>query len=65
MIKIDKKKHTTEMMQQKVSWKLGYLRMSNKNIDELLVEIHRRDKLDIEFDIEYDSKYPMVTEKGG
>ena len=28
--------------------------MSNDDIDELLEEIHRRDKLNTEFDIEYD-----------
>ena len=39
--------------------------MSNKNIDDLLKEMHRRHKLDIEFDIEYDSEDPMVTGKGG
>ena len=31
--------------------------MSNQDIDELLEEIHRRDKLDKDFDIEYDIKY--------
>ena len=30
--------------------------MGNKNINELLEEIHRRDKLDTVFDIEYDGE---------
>ena len=30
--------------------------MSNEDIDELLEEIHRRDKLDTDFDIEYDEE---------
>ena len=31
--------------------------MSNEDIDELLEEIHRRDKLNIDFDIKYDGEY--------
>ena len=30
--------------------------MSNDNIDEVLEEIHRRDKLDTYFNIEYDGE---------
>ena len=30
--------------------------MSNEDIDELLVEIHRRDKLNTYFNIEYDGE---------
>ena len=30
--------------------------MSNEDIDELLEEIHRRDKLDTYFDIEYNGE---------
>ena len=30
--------------------------MRNEDIDELLEEIHRRDKLDTYFDIEYDGE---------
>ena len=42
-----KKKEATEF---------GVIRMTNEDIDELLEEIHRRDKLDTDFDIEYDGK---------
>ena len=31
--------------------------MNNKDINELIEEIHRRDKLNTEFDIEYDNEY--------
>ena len=30
--------------------------MINDNIDELIEEIHRRDKLDTDFDIQYDGE---------
>ena len=30
--------------------------MGNENINELLEEIHRRDKLDTDFDIKYDGE---------
>ena len=36
--------------------KLGAIRMSNENINEMLEEIYRRDKLETEFDIEYDGE---------
>ena len=36
--------------------KLGALKMSNDDIDELLEEIHRREKLFKELDIEYDNE---------
>ena len=35
---------------------LGAIRISNANIDELIEEIHRRDKLDTDFDIQYDGE---------
>ena len=36
--------------------KFGTIRMSNNNIDERIEEIHRRDKLDTDFDIQYDGE---------
>ena len=41
---------------KKEAKKLGAIRMSNDNIDELIEEIHRRDKLDTDFDIQYDGE---------
>ena len=56
MIKIDKKNTLPKRRNKKQAGKFGALRMSNKDIDEILEEIHRRDKLDTEFDIEYDGE---------
>ena len=51
MTKIDKKNTVPKRCNNKQAQKLGALRMSNKDIDKLLEEIHRRDKSDTEFDI--------------
>ena len=41
---------------KKEAKKLGAIRMSNDKIDELIEEIHRRDKLDTDFDVQYDGE---------
>ena len=56
MIKIDKKNTLPKRRNKKQAGKFGALRMSNKDTDKILEEIHRRDKLDTEFDIEYDGE---------
>ena len=35
---------------------MGAIKISNDDIDELLEEINRRDKLDTDFDIKYDGE---------
>ena len=56
MTKIDKINTLPKRCKKKEATKLGAIRMSNEDIDELLQEIHVRDKLDTYFDIEYDGK---------
>ena len=56
MIKIDKINTLPRRCKRKEAKKLGAIRISNDNIDELLEEIHRRDKLDTDFDIQYDGE---------
>ena len=51
MIKIAKINTLPKRCKKKEAKKLGAIRMSNDNIDELIEEIHRRDKLDTDFDI--------------
>ena len=41
---------------KKEAKKLGDIRMSNDNIDERIKEIDRRNKLDTDFDIQYDGE---------
>ena len=53
MMKIDKINTLSKRCKKSEATKLGVIRMSNEDIDELLEEIHRRDKLDTSFDIEY------------
>ena len=40
---------------------MGVIRISNDNIDELIEEIHRRDKLDTDFDIQYDVLFICIV----
>ena len=54
MMKIDKINTLPKRCKKREAIKLGAQIMSNEDIDELLDEIHRRDKLDTEFYIEYD-----------
>ena len=54
MMKIYKINTLPKILKKKEAIRLGAIRMSNEDIDELLEEIHRRDKLDTDFDIEYD-----------
>ena len=54
MMKIDKINTLPKRCKKREAIKLGAQIMSNEDIDELLDEIHRRDKLDTDFDIEYD-----------
>ena len=54
MMNIDKINPLSKRCKKREAIKLGAQRMSNDDIDELLEEIYRRDKLDTEFDIEYD-----------
>ena len=56
MMKIDKINPLPTQCKKRKAIELGAQRMSNKDIDELLEEIHRRDKMDTEFDIEYDGE---------
>ena len=51
IMKIDKINTLPKRCMKKEATKLGSQRMSNEDIDELSEEIHRRDKLDTEFDI--------------
>ena len=55
-IKIDKINILPKRYNKKGAKKFGDIRMSNDNIDELIEEIHRRDKLDTDFDIQYDGE---------
>ena len=54
MMKIDNISILPKRCKIKEATKLGAIRMRNEDINELLEEIHRRDKLDTEFYIEYD-----------
>ena len=54
MTKIDKLNILPKRCQRKEAKQLGDIRMSNDNIDEIIEEIYRRDKLDTYFDIQYD-----------
>ena len=54
MMKIDKINTLPKRCKKREAIKLGTQIMSNEDIDELLDEIHMRDKLDTYFDIEYD-----------
>ena len=56
MMKIDKINILPKRCKKKKAKKLGSIRMSKHNIDELIEEIYRRDKLDTDFDIQYDGK---------
>ena len=56
MMKIDKIKTLPKRCKKSEAMKVGSIRTNNENIDELLQEIHRRDKLNIDFDIEYDGE---------
>ena len=64
MMKIDKINILPKRCKKKEAKKLGDIRMSNDNIDELIEEIHRRDKLDTDFDIQYDGEDINVDEEG-
>ena len=52
MVKIDSIKTPPKRCKKKEAPKLGSQRMSNENINELLEVIHRRDKLNVDLDIE-------------
>ena len=54
MMKIDKIDILPKRCKKTEAKKLGDIRMGNYNIDELIEEIHRKDKLDTDFDIQYD-----------
>ena len=56
MMKIDKINILPKRCKKKEAKKLGDIRMNNDAIDELIEEIHRRDKLDTDFDIQYDGE---------
>ena len=56
MIKIDKINILPKRYNKKEAKELGAIKMINDNIDELIEEIHRRDKLDTDFDIQYDGE---------
>ena len=56
MMKIDKINILPKRYKKKEAKKLGSIRMSKHNIDELIEEIYRRDKLDTDFDIQYDGE---------
>ena len=56
MMKIDKIKTLTKRCKKKEALNLEAIRMRNEDIDELLEEIHRRDKLDTDFDKECDGQ---------
>ena len=56
MMKVDKIKILPKRCKKKEAKKLGAIRMSNDKIDELIEEIHRRDKLDTDFDVQYDGE---------
>ena len=56
MMKIDKINILPKRCNKKEATNLGAIRMSNDNIDDIIEEIHRRDKLDTYFDIQYDGE---------
>ena len=56
MIKIDKINILPKRCNKKEAKKFGAILMSNDNIDELIEEIHRRDKVDTDFDLQYDGE---------
>ena len=51
MMKINKINTLPKRYKKREDIKLGAQRMNNEDIDEVLEEIYREDKLDIEFDI--------------
>ena len=51
MMKIDKINILPKRWKKKDATKLGAIRMGNEDIDKLLEEIHRRDKVDTFIDI--------------
>ena len=57
MIKKNKINILPKRCKKKKATKLGAQKRRNEDIDELLKEIHRRDKLDTEFDREYDGEH--------
>ena len=54
MMKIDKINTLPKSCKKRRATKVGAQRISNEDIDDLLEEIHIKDKLNTEFDIEYD-----------
>ena len=56
MMKINKIDTLPNRCKKREATKLGAIRMSNEDINEMLEEIYRRDKLETEFDIEYDGE---------
>ena len=56
MMKIDKINTLPKRCKKKEALNLEAIRMRNEDIDELLEEIHRRDKLDTDFDKECDGQ---------
>ena len=56
MMKIDRINTLPKGCKKQEATKLGAIRMSNEDINELLEEMHRRDKLDTDFDIEYNGE---------
>ena len=56
MMKIDKINTLSKRCKKRETIELGAQRMSNENIYELLEEIHKRDKLNTYFNIEYDGE---------
>ena len=55
-MKIDKISILPKRCKKKEAKKLGDIRMSNDNIDGLIEEIDRRNKLGTDFDIQYDGE---------
>ena len=56
MMKIDRINTLPKGCKKQEATKLGAIRMSNEDIDELLEEIHSRNKYDTYFDIKYDEE---------
>ena len=56
MMKIDKINTLPKICNKREATKLEDQRMSNEDIDELLEELQWRNKLDTEFNIEYDGE---------
>ena len=56
MIKIDKINTLPKRCKKREATKLGDQRMSNEDIYKVLEKKHRRNDLDIKFDIEYDGE---------